>query len=197
VSLFDLVLNLYAIPLTHAGFAPLRQGLHEQWEHTLAGKKGDAENSALKIFISYSHEDEEFKNELVTMLQALQRRGVVDTWQDRLIKAGDEWNKSIHEAMDDCDLALLLVSPDYLASRFIQEEEQPKLLRRREEMRLRVIPIIVRPCPWQSEPVLKDLQALPSDNKAVITFSAATGERDQVWTDIAAVIEERAKAKSS
>lgn len=36
VSLFDLVLNLYAIPLTHSGFEPLRQSLHEQWERTLA-----------------------------------------------------------------------------------------------------------------------------------------------------------------
>lgn len=34
VSLFDLVLNLYAIPFTHAGFAPLRKSLHEQWERT-------------------------------------------------------------------------------------------------------------------------------------------------------------------
>jgi small GTP-binding protein len=32
VSLFDLVLTVYAIPLTHAGFAPLRQALHQQWE---------------------------------------------------------------------------------------------------------------------------------------------------------------------
>lgn len=36
VSLFDLVLNLYAIPFTHAGFAPLRRALHEQWEQTAA-----------------------------------------------------------------------------------------------------------------------------------------------------------------
>ena len=131
VSLFDLVLNLYAIPLTHAGFAPLRQALHEQWEQTLARKKGDDVNSPLKIFISYSHKDETFKDELVTMLAALQRRGIVDAWQDRRIEAGDEWNKSIQDAMNDCDLALLLVSADYLASRFIQEEEQPKLLQRR------------------------------------------------------------------
>jgi hypothetical protein len=59
-----------------------------------------------------------------------------------------------------------------------------------------VIPIIVRPCKWQSEPVLKDLQALPGDDKAVITFSKATGDRDQVWTDIATVIEKRAKAQT-
>jgi small GTP-binding protein len=38
VSLFDLVLNLYAIPFSHVGFAPLRQKLHVQWEQTLAGK---------------------------------------------------------------------------------------------------------------------------------------------------------------
>jgi hypothetical protein len=120
-----------------------------------------------------------------------------DAWQDRRIEAGDEWYQSIHDAMNDCDLALLLVSPDYLASRFIQEEEQPKLLQRRQEMRLRVIPLIVRPCTWTSEPVLKDLQALPEDGKAVITFLQATGERDQVWADIATVIEERAKAKTA
>jgi hypothetical protein len=50
VSLFDLVLNLYAIPLPHAGFAPLRQALHKQWEHTLARTKGDPMPSPLKIF---------------------------------------------------------------------------------------------------------------------------------------------------
>lgn len=195
VSLFDLVLNLYAIPLTHAGFAPLRQTLHTQWTYTLARKKDDDDASPLKIFISYSHKDESFKDELITMLAGLQNRGIVDAWQDRRIEPGDEWNKSIQNAMDECDLALLLVSADYIASRFIQKEEQPKLLERRKEMQLRVIPIIVRPCKWDSEPILKDLQALPKDGKAIITFDKEKGERDQVWTDIANVIEERAMAK--
>lgn len=36
VSLFNLVMNLYAIPLDHKGFEPLRCSLHEQWERTLA-----------------------------------------------------------------------------------------------------------------------------------------------------------------
>jgi len=192
VSLFNLVMDLYAIPLTHAGFAPLRQALHQQWEQNLAGKKGN-DMTALKAFISYSHKDEEFKDELVTMLAGLQRRGVIDAWQDRRIEAGDEWYKSIQDAMDDCDLALLLVSPDYLASRFIQAEEQPKLLQRREEMKARVIPIIVRPCLWQSESTISILQVLPKDGKPVITFSKDTGARDQVWTEIAQVIERLAQ----
>ncbi|MGA9768354.1 MAG: TIR domain-containing protein [Blastocatellia bacterium] len=197
VCLFDLVLTLYGIPLWHTAFEPLRHALHAQWERTLARKEGDEVNSPLRIFISYSHRDEEFKDELVTMLAGLQRHGIVDAWQDRRIEAGDEWYKSIQDAMNDCDLALLLVSPDYLASRFIQEDEQPKLLLRRQEMQLRVIPIIIRPCKWQSEPVLKDLQGLPKDGRAVITFAKENGERDQVWTDIATVIENRAKVKTT
>ena len=129
------------------------------------------------------------------MLAGLQRRGIVDAWHDRRIEAGDEWYKSIQDAMDDCDIAILLVSPDYLASRFIQEDEQPKLLKRREEMKSRVMPIIIRPCVWQSEQTISILQVMPKDGQAVIKFSKDNGDRDQVWADIATVVEKRAKSK--
>lgn len=196
VSLFDLVLNLYAIPPTHSAFSPLRQILHKQWERTLAGKQGVDDTSALKVFISYSHKDEEFKDDLVTMLAGLQRQGVIDAWQDRRIEEGDEWYEAIQDAMNSCDLAILLVSQYFIASRFIQDDELPRLLQRRKDAGLRVVPIIVRPCKWQSEPVLKGLQGLPKDGKAVITFDKDNGDRDQVWTDIATVIEQRAKTKT-
>jgi hypothetical protein len=195
VSLFDLVLNLYAIPLNHAGFAPLRQALHTQWEQTLAGETSEVSSRSLKVFISYSHKDEEFKDDLVTMLAGLQNQGVIDAWQDRRIEEGDEWYESIQTAMNDCDLAILLVSQHFIASRFIKDEELPHLLQRRRDDGLRIVPIIVRPCKWQSEPSLKGIQGLPKDGKAVITFSKDNGERDQVWTDIATAIEKRAKTR--
>ena len=73
------------------------------------------------------------------------------------------------------------------------DEELTRLFQRRKEQGLRVVPIIVREYLWQSEPVLKDLQALPKDGKPVIGFSEATGARDQVWTEIAQAIEAIAK----
>ena len=146
-----------------------------------------------KVFISYSHKDEEFKDELVTMLAGLQRRGVIDAWQDRCIEEGDEWYQGIQAAMQDCDLAVLLISANFIASRFIQDEELPGLLRHHMGEGLRVVPVIVKPCLWQSEPMLKDLQVLPRDGKPVIRFSRENGERDQVWADIAMTIEKRAK----
>ncbi len=155
------------------------------------------EKRPLKVFISYAHKDEAFKDELVVMLVSMQRQGIIDAWQDRRIEPGDEWYQAIQKAMNECDLALLLVSKYFLASRFINDEEVPKLLQRRKEVGMRVIPIIISPCMWSSEPVLKDLQALPRDGKAVITFSEETGERDQAWTDIAKAIEKFAKELQS
>ena len=197
VSLFDLVLNLYAIPLTHKGFEPLRQSLHQQWERTLAGKEVVEMKSALKVFISYSHKDEEFKDDLIIMLEGLRRQGIIDPWQDRRIEEGDDWYQEIQDAMNECDLAILLVSQHFIASRFIQDVELPRLLERRGEHGLRVVPIIVRPCKWQSEPALRGFQALPRDGKAVITFSKDNGDRDQAWTDIATAIEKRCQEKAS
>jgi hypothetical protein len=156
-------------------------------------KKDDESNQPLNIFISYSHKDEDFKDGLITMLTGLKRRGVIDLWQDRRIEEGDEWYQKIQDAIKECDLGILLVSADFIASRFIQDDELPKLLKRRMHDGLRVVPIIIRPCLWQSEPILKDILALPRDGKPVITFSKDNGDRDQVWTDIAKAIENRAK----
>lgn len=199
IGLFDLVLKLYTISFDHPGFVPLRKMLDQRWQETL-GRLPEAErlaaaahNAPLKIFISYAHKDEPFKDELATMLAGLQRRGVVDAWQDRRIEIGDEWYRAIQDTMNGCDLALLLVSPDFLASRFIHDEELARLFQRRKAQGLRVAPIVVRECLWQSEPVLKDLQALPKDGQPVIDFPQATGAHDRVWTEIAQAIEAIAK----
>lgn len=195
VSLFDLVLNLYAIPFDHAGFAPLRETLHRQWEENLSQFALDLTQTMKppKVFISYARADEPHKDKLLRMLGGLKRRGVIDTWDDRLIEPGEEWYPAIQEAINTCHLALLLVSDDFINSGFIYKEEMPRFLERRQADGMSIISIIVRPCLWSSEPVLKDLQALPRDGKAVITFDEANGDRDQAWTDIAKALEERAK----
>ena len=137
----------------------------------------------LHIFISYAHADESFKNELTTMLALLKRQGWVKSWDDRQIDAGSDWRADIMGGMDRCDLALLLISPAFLASEFIQSVEMTHLLARRKHNGIRVVPIILRPCLWHLDDIAQT-QGLPKDGKAVITFRPDNGERDQVWTDI-------------
>jgi hypothetical protein len=66
------------------------QSNKDQRELDSPRKKDNESNQPLKIFISYSHRDEVFKDELITMLTGLKRRGVIDPWQDRHIEEGDE-----------------------------------------------------------------------------------------------------------
>lgn len=197
VNLFNLVLNLYAIPLNHASFRPLRESLHRQWEQTLSylpKEEMTPEKRPLKVFISYAHEDEvQFKDKFLNMLGGLQRRGLIDAWEDRQIRPGDDWYAEIQKAMHACDMAVLLISDDFINSRFINEEEVPKLLKRRQSEGMRVVPIIIRPCPWDLEPMFRGLQALPKDGKPVITFPNDNGERDQAWTDVAKELAKFAK----
>jgi hypothetical protein len=155
-------------------------------------RKKKSKAVAPKIFISYSHKAEKYKDELVKMLAPLQDQGVLAIWQDREIEPGDEWYDSIQNAMNTCDLALLLVSGDFLASPFIRDKELSRLLKRRKDEGLRIVPIIVSECLWQSVPILKDLQALPKNGKPVVSFTGL-GKRDRVWTDISKAIESIAK----
>ena len=140
-----------------------------------------------KVFISYSHLDERYKNELVTMLKGLENQKIITVWQDRSIQPGVEWLEAIKLAMSKCQMALLLISKHFLASPFIQTEELPALLRQRIDDGLLVIPIILRPCLWGKDPILSRLQALPSNARPIANYRPC--KRDQIWTEIAEAIE--------
>ena len=117
--------------------------------------------SGSRVFISYSHHDEEWKNRLVSHLGVLERQGRVALWVDQQIRPGDDWLREIEQAMDEAAIAVLLVSASFLSSEFISGTEVPRLLRRRAEQGLRVIPLIIRPCAWPAVKWLADLECRP------------------------------------
>lgn len=148
---------------------------------------------AMKIFISYARKDEAFRAQLLVFLTGMQRRGLIAPWHDRLIEGGSDWRADIRRELETCDLALLLVSAEFLASEFIHSEELTYLLKRRQEQGIRVVPLILRACPWRNEEI-GSLAVLPQNGKPLITFDLENGERDQAWTDICEQIETWAKA---
>jgi hypothetical protein len=80
------------------------------------------------IFISYSHADESWKDRVVTQLRALESEGHFDVWEDRQLPVGEDWYPEIEKALTNASVAILLISAEFLTSRFIQGEEVPRLL---------------------------------------------------------------------
>ncbi len=119
------------------------------------------------VFISYSHKDEEWKNRLRPHLKVLEQVGRITIWDDRQIDAGAEWYDEIKHVMEQAAVAVCLISADYLASDFCVKEEIPYLLERRTRDGMKLIPVLLRPCPWKAVPWLKAIQMLPRDGKSV------------------------------
>src|SRR5579872_1019065 len=135
------------------------------------------------IFISYSHKDEVWKERLVTHLGVLERQKILQTWDDRRIKAGDEWFEAIEKEMTTAKVAVLLISAHSLTSDFILHTEVPNLLERRESEGMVIFPIIVKPCVWEEVPWLARLQARPIDGTPLSKFT--TNRRDEELANIA------------
>ena len=102
-----------------------------------------------KVFISYSHADEELRNELEKHLAALRHQGVITVWHDRRVEPGEELHRQIVAELQAADIVLLLVSADFLGSEYCYEVEMQQAIERHDRNDARVIPVILRPCEWQ------------------------------------------------
>lgn len=99
-----------------------------------------------QVFVSYSHLDLGWLKKLQTHLRPLEREGTVNVWSDNKIKPGDKWEEEIQKALMSAKVAILLVSANFLASKFITECELPSLLESTESRGTKIIPVIVSDC---------------------------------------------------
>ena len=144
---------------------------------------------SVSIFISYSHKDKSYKDRFISHLGSLKNEGLIEDWHDGEIKAGQEWDKEINEHLIDAEIICFLVSSDFISSKYCQSVEIKEAIKRHNEEKATVIPIIVRPCDWKHSPLGK-IQALPTGVKPVSKWKDA----DEAWLDVVKEIREIANA---
>ncbi len=149
----------------------------------------------LKLFISYSPKDARLKDELLEHLEVVRRFEGVDVWTDDRIEPGTDVNAEIEKALAQADVALLLVSPSFLASSILQDTQVPELLSRHGVQGLPVIPVIVRDCAWQEHPAIKRFVVLPRGGEPITKHRGS--RRDRAFKDVATEISRLAKKRSS
>lgn len=122
----------------------------------------------VKLFISYAHKDESYKDKLVTFFASLKRKGYVSAWDDRQIPVGGEWDQHIKSELNDADVILLLVSMDFINSDYCFDVEVKRAIERHNDPNdnARVVPVIVRPSDWM-DTEFAALQALPKGAKPI------------------------------
>jgi internalin A len=134
-----------------------------------------------QVFISYSHQDDRFLNELRTHLKPYMRNGAFTAWSDKQIVPGSVWFEKIKVALANTSVAVMLVSSDFLASDFIDEHELGTLLKEAQAGGVKVLWVLIRDCSWKETP-LKDYQAVAPTDKPFARMTLA--KRDTAWRKV-------------
>jgi hypothetical protein len=108
-----------------------------------------------KIFVSYSHKDMDDAEKFIEFFD-LQLRGTqeLDITREHIffdchkLKAGDVWDDSIQQALDEAKYFILLVSANSLSSSYCFSRELATAVARA----LPILPILLKPCPWEHNP---------------------------------------------
>jgi tetratricopeptide (TPR) repeat protein len=138
----------------------------------------------LKMFYCYARKDQELREELEHHLADLKRFYHIESWFDHQISPGENWEKTIEEQLNQADLILLLISPDFLASDYCYNNEMQRALIRHNKGEAKIIPIILRPVHWISNP-FSTIQTLPKDARPVTKWTHI----DDAFCNIAIEIE--------
>lgn len=96
----------------------------------------------VRIFVSYAHEDTAWRNVLFKEGFCVPS-GTCCAWTDDQIQPGAAWDDSIATALEQANVAILLVSKYFLSSLYIGRKELPLVLKRRvaDGLKLLWIPI--------------------------------------------------------
>lgn len=145
-----------------------------------------------RLFFSYSHDDEAYRDRLEKHLAMLRNQGLIEVWHDRRIAAGSVIDDTIDAQLDTADEVLLLVSASFLASTYCYSREMARALERHARGETIVIPVIVQPCDWHAAPFGK-LLATPKDGKAITTWANPEEAYADVARQVRSVVEGAAK----
>lgn len=145
------------------------------------------------VFISYSHKDKKWFEALKTHLFPIVNNdeSLLQVWDDKRINVGDNWDEEIKKAINQTKIAVLLVSPNFLASRYIKDNELPPLLNADKADEATIFWIPIRSSSYKFTEIQK---YQPAHDPQTPLADLTVAKRDRAWVEIVARLD---KAYSS
>ena len=134
----------------------------------------------LRLFLSYSHKDKKYVDELRKALKPTERNGLIQPWYDGEITPGEEWKPLIEQRLREADIIVCQLSRDFLDSDFCVLNELETAIQRREAGEAGLVAYVLHDCDWKETKVAK-FQILPSEAKPIDGRS----NKHKYWTEIA------------
>ncbi len=174
IQLFNFKENLQQLGHFYTEFSNKDELIYHfsnQLEKIMISKNPSKKKDRNNIFISYSHKDKTWLDELLLFFKPLQKKKMIKVWSDKEIALGAKWKDEIKNALSTAKVGLLLITQEFLASDFITDEEIPKLIQSSEEEGAIILPVILEPCTIQFEEELNQFQFFNSPDKPLSSLT--------------------------
>lgn len=104
--------------------------------------------ATINVFLMYTNEDGTYLLQLLRHLDAINRVSKTHFWYDDPIYPDEEWSPQIVSRFEDADVYLLLLSNNFMHSKFIEQVEFKMIIDKYKAGKSKVIPIVLENCPW-------------------------------------------------
>lgn len=131
------------------------------------------------VFVSYSHKNKNWLDKFSPHLKILADNNQLTIWDDTKIKSGAKWRDEIQEALSTAKVALLLVTPDFLASEFINNIELPVLFNAAENRGLTILWVAIMPSMYELT-YISEFQSVNDPSKPLANLAPAKARQEVV-----------------
>ncbi len=152
-------------------------------QHTATLVSENVPATYLNVFISYAREDADWLKRLQTHLRSLKRSAFTDFWDDSNVSAeGTEvaWEEAVSSWLGTAQIILLLISPNFIASKYTYNVEMLRALELQDAGKARVISILLRPVTFLEASPFAKLQMLPTNGKPISNWD----DQDAAFFDV-------------
>jgi tetratricopeptide (TPR) repeat protein len=142
----------------------------------------------VKVFCSYAPADLKLRDELGKHLAPMCAEGLIVVWHDRQIEPGKEVADVVDEKLESAGIILLLISPDFIASKYSDGKEVARALERAAQGTAVVVPIVLEPVDWGHLAVAK-YKPLPANGVAISSWPRPAEALADVALGLRALVE--------